>query len=185
MAKVCYLSVQWLEEARYTADNLLIAKIMHDLGKPLEENLRFYVRNSCNDSSMFIEALKKLFTVEIVMEEDEILHILLSNEDIKDWIYLTNKLLDTSMCEAVRMVNMGLEATFDNVFIHWDGKYSLSFQETGLLLNIQGSTYYTLYHEILESVLSFQEDLKRQVQTWKNYWREYHERNKRDQNHAS
>jgi len=179
MAKVCYLTVQWLEDARNTADNLLIAKIMYDLGKPLDENLNFYVKNSSNDSSLFIEALKKLFTVE-VKEEEELLQILIANEEINEWMTITNDFRDTPMYEALLMVNKGLEASFKGSSTYFDGSSSLFFRENGVLLNIRGTSYYMLYHEILESILSFLDDLRKQLQVWREYYG-----NKRNTNHAS
>jgi hypothetical protein len=185
MAKVCYLTVQWLEQARYTADNLLIAKMMSDLGKPLDTELSFYVENDSNDSSLFFEALKILFTIDSQFDEDEETMLLLSNSDIKNWIELSSKIQKSSMYEAFRMAQVGLETKVDSSSDHFDGEMEGEFKDDGFYLKMKGTSYYMMYHEFLEDLISFLKELKKQLQIWEDIYNEHVERNQRNSYNAS
>ncbi|EFV74964.1 hypothetical protein [Cytobacillus pseudoceanisediminis] len=175
MSKVCFLSVQWLEEARYTVDNLLVAKIMSDYGQPLNPELFFYVGESQNNGSfLFKEALHLLFKSELKEEEEE-MHLVLSNSEITKWINLADKFCDTDMFEAFRMAQKGLESTLE-ITSHWfDGEVTGAFTENGLELKISGSTYYLMYHEILDEVIQITEELKQQLPIWEGIYNEQFE----------
>lgn len=185
MAKVCFFTVQWLEEARYTADNLLIAKMMSDYGQPLNPDLNFYVQNSNNDSSLFFEALKILFDVKSAVEEDEEAEVLLSNKEITQWLQLTKKIADTSMNEAFRMVQKGLESTLTSSSGWFDGEMQAAFTEDCLQVKITGSTYYMLYHEFLEEIFQFIKELKKQLTIWEGIYSEQIKGSQRDAYQAS
>jgi hypothetical protein len=185
MAKVCYLTVQWLEQARYTADNLLIAKMMSDYGKPLNADLSFYVENDSNDSSLFFEALKILFTIDSQFDEDEETQLLLSNSEIKNWIELSTKIRKSSMNEAFRMAQVGLETKVNSASDHFDGEMEGKFKDDGFHLKMKGTSYYMMYYEFLEELISFLEELKKQLQTWEDLYNEHFERNQRNSYNAS
>lgn len=187
MSKVCFLTVQWLEEARYTADNLLIAKMMSDYGQPLDPNLQFFVKNSNNDSSLFFEAIKKLFTIKSQDEDDvkETLIMHIGNKEIDRWIQLTEKIRDTSMYEAFRMVRIGLESQIDLSSDYFDGTFRGTFTEDGLKLEISGTSCYMLYYEFLEGILQLLKQLKKQLPIWEGIYNEYTEGSQRNSYHAS
>ncbi|MEQ2527639.1 hypothetical protein WMO40_13085 [Bacillaceae bacterium CLA-AA-H227] len=191
MAKVCFYPVQFLEEARYTADNLLIAKMMSDHGRPLDPDLQFYVKNSNNDSSLFFDALNILFQdVKIDEEYDEKKHetktkIVLCNEEISRWQHLTKQLKETSMFYAFRMVQIGIESTLFTLSDYCDAEVEGHFIDQGIILEIAGSSKYTLFHEILETILAFICALNKQLQIWEGYYYEYTKGSKRDTYHAS
>ncbi|RTR26596.1 hypothetical protein EKG37_21240 [Robertmurraya yapensis] len=191
MAKVCFYTVDFLEEARYTADNLLIAKMMSDYGKPLDPDLKFYVKNSNNDSSLFFDALNILFQfVKIDEEYDEKMHetktkIVLCNEEINRWLHLTNQLQETSMIDAFRMVQVGIESTLFVSSDYFDGEVAGEFIDEGIILKLGGSSGYVLFYEILESIISFINALNKQLQIWEGYYYEYTKGNNRDTYHAS
>ncbi len=186
MAKVCFFSVQWLEEARFTADNLLIAKIMIDFGKPLNPDLNFYVGNGGNDSSLFFEVLKSLFSVvDTNEEEEEQLDIFCSNKGILRWIQLRQLIQETSMFEAFRMTQAGLESTLTTSSDHFDVEYEGMFTEKGLALTMKGCMFYGLYHEFLEAILLFEKELKVQLQIWEVYYHEHSKGSQRNTYHAS
>jgi pyrroloquinoline quinone (PQQ) biosynthesis protein C len=185
MSKVCFFTVQWLEEARYTADNLLIAKMMSDYGQPLNPDLNFYVQNSNNDSSLFFEALKVIFDVKSEVEEEEKTVLLLSNKEITSWLQLTEKIRNTNMHEAFRMVQKGLESTLSSSSHWFDGEMEGTLTETGVQLNVIGTTYYMMYHEFLEEIIQFKDELKKQLQIWEDIYNEQTEGNHRNTNQAS
>lgn len=185
MAKVCFFTVQWLEEARYTADNLLIAKMMSDYGQPLNPDLNFYVQNSNNDSSLFFDALDILFDVKSKKEEDEKMILLLWNKEINDWLKLTKEISGTSMNEAFRMVQKGLESTLYSSSEWFDGEMESVFSEDGLQITIQGSTYYMMYYEFLEEIFRFISELKTQLPIWEGIISEQIKGRERDAYQAS
>ena len=191
MSKVCFYTVQFLEEARYTADNLLIAKMMSDYGKPLDQDLNFYVKSSNNDMSLFFEALNILFqSVKVNEGYDEKMHenttnVLLSSKEIKRWLQLTKLIEETSMYDAFRMVQIGLETTLSTSSDYFDGTLEGEFADECINLTFCGSVDYVLFHEILESVIQFIESLNKQLQIWEVYYYEHTNGNKRDAYHAS
>ncbi|OIJ11482.1 hypothetical protein BKP35_12120 [Anaerobacillus arseniciselenatis] len=189
MSKVCFLTVQFLEEARYTADNLLIAKMMSDRGVPLDPGLMFYVRNSHDDSSLFFDAIDKLFVVKSKIVEgdsvDEVMTITVTNSHIDGWLDLNKKISQTSMYEAFRMSQLGLESNLLSSSDYFDGSFEGEFTSEGLQLKICGTSYYMLYHEFLEDIFSFIDMLNKQFTIWEELYYEHNERSQRNTYHAS
>jgi hypothetical protein len=186
MAKVCYLTVQWLEQARYTADNLLIAKMMSDYGQPLSPELSFYVENDINDSSLFFEAINLLFPVKSeceVEDENTIIHV--SNSEILNWLGLSEKFRKTGMYEAFRMAMVGLESQITSSSDHFDGEIEGEFESDGFQLVLTGLRDFMLYHEFLEIIFLFLAELKKQLQIWEDMYNEHFEGSKRNAYHAS
>ncbi|PPA84173.1 hypothetical protein C4A76_18225 [Brevibacillus laterosporus] len=72
MSKVVFVSVAQLYEYQITADNLLMAKLLYDYGKPLEKEI-YYFGEQYLDCSFFISCLERLFSVPVQIQiEDDI-----------------------------------------------------------------------------------------------------------------
>jgi hypothetical protein len=188
VAKVCYLTVQWLEQARYTADNLLIAKLMSDYGLPLSPELSFYVESYSNEPSLFFEAIKLLFPVKSDVEEKEedektIIHV--ANQEIGNWLGISEKCRNTSMYEAFRMAQVGLESQLASFSDHFDGELKGEFEADGFQLVLNGTQDFMLYHEFLEIIFQFLAELKKQLHIWEDLYNEHFARNQRNAYNAS
>lgn len=184
MTKVCFFTEEWLERARHTADNLLIAKLMMDYGKPLNPDLNFYVGNGKNES-FFLEALNEVFIVKANLEEEEETDLLVTNSEIQRWVQLAEKVQNTNLYEAFRMVQKGIESTLNSNEFKFDGKMEGTFTGNGLEIKILGSNYYLLYSEFLEVILEFAVDLKKQLPIWEDMYHEQTERSHRNTDLAS
>lgn len=185
MTKVCFYTVQYLEEARHSADNLMISKMMSDCGKPLKPDMQFFVRGG-NDNTFFEEALNSLFQSVTIEEDDyeEKVKVLLSSTEIERWLLLTKRIQDTSTFEAFRMARKGLETTLDTS-TDFDCEMKGEFTDEGLVLKISGSSYYILFSELLENILSFKDSLSRQLPIWEGIYYEQNQGSKRDTYNAS
>lgn len=185
MTKVCFYTVQYLEDARHTADNLMIAKMMSDYGKPLRPDMKFFVQGG-NDNTFFEEALNSLFQ-SVTIEEDDVeekVKVLLSSAEIERWLQLTTRIQDTSTFEAFRMARKGLETTLE-LSSDFDCEMKGEFTDLGLSLEISGYSYYILYSEILEGIITFKDSLNQQLPIWEGIYYEHNQGSKRDTYYAS
>ncbi|CCF16729.1 hypothetical protein BLGI_4698 [Brevibacillus laterosporus GI-9] len=67
MSKVVFVSVTQLYEYQFTADNLLMAKLLYDYGKPLEKEIH-YIGEQYLDCSFFVSCLERLFSVPVQVQ---------------------------------------------------------------------------------------------------------------------
>lgn len=173
MAKVVFLTQQYLLDARYTADNLLVAKLMSDRGMPLNGELPFYVNTSYYESPLFYEAMNQLFMIQSKEVEEEKIEILITNELILRWSNLYESIKQSSINEAFRMVQKGLESTLNETKFSFDTTMSGEFTKNGVQLKIKGPGEDVLFYEVLEKLLQFQDELKQQLTIWEDNYEQF------------
>lgn len=186
MAKVVFLSVQWMEDSRRTADNLMIAKIMSDIGKPLNPELEFRVESK-KYTNFFLEAIKMLFEIthHEDSEDDEREVLLITNDVIRNWLRLREKVLSSSMKDAFIMVQKGLESTLSDTNTYFDCELEGDITSEGLKLTLKGYHSYILYYVFLQKILKFLEDVKAQLQIWEEHYESHFKGTNRNQDYAS
>lgn len=171
MGKSCYLTVNFIMAASYTADNLLIAKLMYDRGFPLPPDSVFYEEAGYNDSSLFWKALKQLYSYEeINVSEDQMNDsYALQSDELKEWYLFKSVLKDTphfeEFCEAEELLESILNySELEGFEITVKGE----FTNNGLTLTLDGDFGYAFYHGIVESILDFKVALNNKLHEWRN-----------------
>jgi hypothetical protein len=155
--------------ASYTADNLLIAKLMYDRGFPLPADTTFYEEAAYNDSSLFWKAIKELFTYEeIVSSKDNIDGTYaLQSEEIQEWYLLKSKLSDSSHYSSFRKSEEGLESILEASSDRWELSMTGEFTSDRLILNFEGDFGFAFFHSMTEAILDFKEALSHELQDWR------------------
>ncbi|MCM3164723.1 MULTISPECIES: hypothetical protein [Metabacillus] len=171
MAKSAYLSNEWLMAAYSTADNLLVAKLMHDEGVPLAPELTFFVDYHSYKFSLFWVALGELFFYEKVSE---------GNNGSTDGEYL----ITCKELSEIYKIKELLKGTKD-YFMFWEECTNLvdfldvsaelfelsikgEFTDNGLLLKFVGDPYYSEFFTLLQGIFEFKQYLILFLNTWKD-----------------
>ncbi|MFB0832080.1 hypothetical protein ACEU2D_21110 [Brevibacillus laterosporus] len=161
MSKVVFVSVTQLYEYQFTADNLLMAKLLYDYGKPLEKEIH-YIGEQYLDCSFFVSCLERLFSVPVQVQiEGEIKIIIKIPLDILG----SEDMNTTGQSEKVNLlyaqINLELE-TMNDCDRFLDYVMLGHIKDTMLILEGEGywvffSGYFKKMIEIHRLILNFSE----------------------------
>ncbi|GIO00555.1 hypothetical protein ABE137_06340 [Brevibacillus laterosporus] len=161
MSKVVFVSATQLFEYQFTADNLLMAKLLYDYGKPLEKEIHYFGEQYL-DCSFFISCLERLFSVPVQVQiEDDIKIIIKIPLDILG----SEEMNTTSRSEKINLlhdqINLELE-TMNDCDVFFDYVMLGHIKDTMLILEGEGywvcfSGYFKKMIEIHRLISNFSE----------------------------
>ncbi|MFS1519521.1 hypothetical protein V1503_24140 [Bacillus sp. SCS-151] len=168
MGKSVFLTSEVIYQYVFTADNILIAKIMHDAGMPLDSSLHFYVDSPFNDNFFFFKAMEVIFLgchIEIVENEEETFKVRIENH--RDVIYWHSLQTEFKGNDKFNKDNNSIVNTLDAACEFFELSMNGKFIDIGIELSFEGFSTSGMYHKMVEALLSFEEMIKERTIYWR------------------
>lgn len=148
MGKSCSYYSDTLWEYYFTMDNLVVAKLMHDYGKPLPGSCIFSFDNcQSHVDSLFYPAIEQLFDFKIDPDEEE------SCEERNLYIPVP-EMEKLSSDEQLELIKPLLSMHCDKHELEFETKYS------GSILHVRAQGSYGYTYEFLKKIIQFIKNLE-------------------------
>lgn len=171
MGKSVFLTQEAILGYIFSADNLLIAKYLHDEGIQMPSNVNFYCESSWNDTGFFETAIRAVFPDAAAIEtsggddfDPYLIHIQ-GLVDVQEWRELrvafekdTRFLKDDT--ELLRL----LVASCPYFFLTMEGAFT---SDDGIELRLDEERSMSTYIEMVKALVTFRKTLRMKLHVWR------------------
>ncbi|MYL35450.1 hypothetical protein GLW08_20315 [Pontibacillus yanchengensis] len=174
MSKSVFMTSDSIMSHALTADNLMIAKVLHDHGTPLDGELWFWSDVHFRENSIFEEALSKVFDDARVQfdEERDAFRIWVKDiQEVQEWCYLRNHFTDKKPSTQIEQDENGLLTLLSFTCEYYlDLELNGRFTEDGIVIECEEDTVIAgvTNYQYIRQLLEFKKEFEKRLLKWRN-----------------